>query len=386
MSENESHAGPGVQREGRANNRGGEEKKRVVRVDMLLTGAILIAIGALLLTATLNPDLNFRDLIMTYWPVLLIAAGLVKIVQAAMGISGAGSGFGLLITVVIILIVVAGVPWDWIDYNGWFWFGPDSVYSESIELAPGRTLEIRSVRADTRLYGHNGDDVRLRVSTYVSGWNRKEAKEIAEDYKAAVTRTEAGALIVADAERASDGRRRVRIRMEIGVPRNLLARITAQRADVDLESVDGELDINIEYGDLDVRRSSGKLTLSTQSGEVDFYDYTGDVRINGGRTDIDLEGVYGAISVDIERGSIDLENYRTVAGDIDISTGRGNVEFEADGESDFELDARAPNGHVNCEFGELDISRVKELRHTFNAGTHKVTLVTERGMVAIDSH
>jgi hypothetical protein len=383
MSENESRENSGA---GERPSPAGREKGRVVRLDMLLTGLILIGIGGLLLAATLNPKMDFRDLILTYWPVLLIAAGLVKIVQAMMGITGAGSGFGLLIAVVIILIIVAGVPWNWIDYNGWFWFGPDSVYSETIKLAAGETLEIHGIRADTRLYGHNGDDVRLRVRTFVGGWDRKEAQEIADRFKAEVTRTDSGAMIVADAERASDGRRRVRVEMEVGLPRNLLTKVIAQRSDVNLESVDGEVVIEDEYGDVDVKRSSGKLTISIQSGEVDVTDYTGDLRITGGRTDIEMEGVYGAISVDLDRGSVELNNYRMIAGDIDIKTALGSVEFEADKASDIDLNAQASNGRVECDFGDLDVSRVKELQHKFNNGTYKVTLVTERGSISVDSH
>ncbi|HUX08594.1 MAG TPA: DUF4097 family beta strand repeat-containing protein [Acidobacteriota bacterium] len=356
-----------------------------VRVDMLMIGLILIGLGALLLAATMNPDLNFRDLVMTYWPVLIIVAGLVKIVQAALGISGGGSGFGLLVTVIIILILVAGVPWDWVEFNSWFAFGPDAEYSEQINLAEGETLEIRNVRADARIYSHSGDDVKLHVKTYVSGWSRKDARELAEAYKAEVKRTGSTVQIVADAESASDGRRRVRVDLEIGLPRDLVARISAHRGDVDLDNFDGEMDIDVEYGDVDVARSTGKLTISIRNGEVDFYDFTGDLKVTGGRAALDLEGVYGAIFVDIERGSIELENYKPIAGDIDIHTERGNIELDINGDSDFALEAEAQGGRIDCEFGELDISNQRELRHSFNAGTYQVSLATDRGSIALDS-
>ncbi len=385
MSENETQRQPAEEPGATAPAPRPPERSTGVRVDMLLIGVILIGLGALLLVATMNPNLDFRDLVMTYWPVLIIAAGLVKIVQAALGITGGGSGFGLLVLVVVILIIVAGVPWDWVEFNGWFVFGPDAVYNEKIDIAEGETLEIRNVRADTRIYSHNGDDVRLRVRTFVSGWDRKDAAEIAENYKAEVERSGSVVLISADAESASQGRRRLRVDMEIGIPRNIAARISAHRGDVDLENFDGELDVDVEYGDVDVTRSGGNLTISIRSGEVDFYDFTGDVQITGGRTAVDLEGVYGAIIVDIERGSIDLENYKPIAGDIDVRTERGNIELELNDDSAFALEAEARDGRINCDFSELDVSRVKQLRHTFNDGTYSVSLVTERGTIVLDS-
>ena len=195
-----------------------------LRFDVLLVGLMLIGLGALLLVGTLNPDIDFRDLVVTWWPLLLIAAGVIKIVQAGFGISGGGSGFGFLLAVVIALIVIAGVPWQWIDVDGFFFFGPVTVYSENVDIQAGDQLELLLEHADARLYGHSGDQVKLRVRTFVSGWSSKESRLLAEKFKVDVRRAGNVVTLVAEPDKLSDGHRRVRAELEIGLPREHLAK------------------------------------------------------------------------------------------------------------------------------------------------------------------
>ena len=384
MSESEVPTGneSNAQRQPSTPNGGG---KQGLRFDVLLVGLMLIGLGALLLVGTLNPEIDFRDLIVTWWPLLLIAAGVIKIVQATFGISGGGSGFGFLLAVVIALIVIAGVPWQWIDVDGFFFFGPVTVYSDNVDIQPGDELELLLEHADARLYGHSGDDVRMRVRTFVSGWSSKESRLLAEKFKVDVRRAGNVVTLVAEPDKLSDGRRRVRAELEIGLPREQLARIQARRSDVDIDRLDSEITVDSEYGDVDVVRSSGRITVDIENGDVDVYDFPGDLTVTGNRVDVDLTGVYGIISIDIVRGSIELDNLRAIEGDMEIRTQRGGIEVEFDEDSDFELEADSTRGRIYCDFAGFERDGVKTLRHTFNAGTYKVVLTSGSGNIEIDS-
>ena len=383
MEENKSvESSPDVQKEPPV-----ERPQTRWRVDMLIVGLILIGLGALLLAAALNPDLGVRNLIMTYWPLLIVAAGLVKIVQAFTGAQGRGSGLGLLIVVVVILIIAAATPWDWvrIGFDGNWWFLPDHVYVEDIELLDEQVLEIKAYEGRILAYGHSDDHVTLRVKTYVSGWSREKAEEVAEEFRARINRTDEVVQIVTDPRRHEDGKYRLRVMIEVGIPDNAEVRIIGDRSRIDLEDINANISVESRYGYVDVERADGNIKINIKNANVDVEYLNAELFIEGDRTNLELDEIYGDITIKLGHGRVELDNDHRVTGNMDISNDSGRIELDLNEFSEIDVNATTRSGRIGCDFQDTDRSGLKELRQAFNGGGYRVDLFTDNGSIWLES-
>ncbi len=363
---------------------GGEQRR--YRYDILLVGLVLIGLGVLLLYVTLYPEVDLRELARRYWPLLLVAAGLVKVVQSFLGVSGRGSGIGLLIVAAVIIFILVGVPWEWIDFEG-FVFAHRFESGRSITVAEGQVLTVYTNRADVRVYGYGGDDIEVSLLKYVRVWDRERARDIAGDFDIQVSESESGLLIAVDPEGRTSSSR-LRAVLELRIPRRVLHSIRTVRGDIEVEGVSSDFEIESRYGDVEVSRASGLVGLTLGDGDVELFDLTGGVELDGRHADVELDEVYGPIRLELERGNIELENGRPVRGDMQIRTGRGRIDLELSEDSDVTVEADAPGGRISIDFLHVDINERgrQQVRRSFNDGDYTLRLETARGLIRIEEN
>ena len=360
-------------------------EQRRYRFDILLVGLMLIGLGVLLLYFTLYPGTDLRELARQYWPLLLVAAGVVKVMQSILGVSGRGSGIGLLIAAAVIIFILVGIPWEWIDFEG-FVFAHRFESGRSIPIAEGQVLTVSANRARVRVYGYGGDDIEVSLLKYVRVWDdRERARDIADDFDIQVSESESGLLITVDPE-GRTGSSRLRAILELRVPRRALHRIRTVRGDIKVEGVSSDFEIESRYGDVEISHASGLVRLSLGDGDVELFDLTGGVELDGRHADVELDEVYGPVRVELERGGIDLENGRPVSGDMQIRTGRGRIDLELSEDSDITVEADAHGGRISIDFMGVDIDerRRQQVTRSFNDGDYTLRLETARGSIRIE--
>lgn len=152
----------------------------------------------------------------------------------------------------------------------------------------------------------------------------------------------------------------------------------AYQADVDIESVSGDIEIN---GDGDVARTqvntvSGDIDVRGLAGEIDITSVSGDLSVTGGR--------WSRVSANTTSGDFDFAGELLGNGRFDLETINGDLDVAFDGDLSAEIDIETFNGEIDNCFGP-DPSRTSryapgsELKFTHGDGSARVTIRTLNG-------
>jgi hypothetical protein len=187
------------------------------------------------------------------------------------------------------------------------------------------------------------------------------------------------------------------------------------RGDLEIETVEGHVELGRVYGKLDARTGAGDLTvltfrgeranIQTSSGTVEMVDVdadelslrTGSGPIRGRQIKSD------ALTVDAQSGEVELEeldtrrfDVTTGSGDVDLDTrlqrtreatirsGSGDVTLRVGPLAPFDLEARSESGSVKAD-GTLEIAQQEKTAATIHRGTGGAALevTTTSGAVVL---
>jgi DUF4097 and DUF4098 domain-containing protein YvlB len=112
------------------------------------------------------------------------------------------------------------------------------------------------------------------------------------------------------------------VNLEVYVPRNSMMRLASGDGRLELEGVNGNLDLNTGDGRIDVRDARGRLNARTGDGRIEVENFDGDVQARTGDGRIVLGGKFAGLNAQTGSGSILL----TVPSDF-------NAIIETDAES-----------------------------------------------------
>jgi DUF4097 and DUF4098 domain-containing protein YvlB len=112
------------------------------------------------------------------------------------------------------------------------------------------------------------------------------------------------------------------VNLEVYVPRSSMVRLSSGDGRLELEGVNGNLELNTGDGRIDVRDASGRLNARTGDGRIQVENFDGDVQAKTGDGRILLDGKFAGLAAQTGSGSILL----TVPSDT-------NATIETDAES-----------------------------------------------------
>lgn len=122
-----------------------------------------------------------------------------------------------------------------------------------------------------------------------------------------------------------------RLRLPAGVG----AKVRNVVGEINVDGVDGRLDLDAGSGDIRVRNAAGKIVADTGSGDIMIANHQGDIRADTGSGDVEIADVRGSVSADTGSGNVELES---VDGErIHADTGSGDVHL-ANVTGQFDLD------------------------------------------------
>ncbi|MFC1842505.1 DUF4097 domain-containing protein [Candidatus Dependentiae bacterium] len=147
--------------------------------------------------------------------------------------------------------------------------------------------------------------------------------------------------------------------------------IQTHAANVKLEHITGDIDMNSFSGDLEAKDIAGNLKVDTKSGSIEAKDVSGDIfvssasgsieiedakgkRVNVGTLsgDIEMENVKGAIEVDSKSGDIELKK---VHAGVKAKTLSGSIEIKRASGAAGEIKAKSLSGSVEIKDFEGNI-------------------------------
>lgn len=338
-------------------------------------GVLFIVIGIVLLIATTRPDIDAWRWLGDYWPVILILWGLAKLFDYAIArrtgdaapraLSG-GEIFLLILLICFGAAVSAGrkVIYDHPDLGEVFGdvWGESFSFSEEVAagmpVKPGSLVKINNYRGNVEIHAEETGEIRVVAKKSVRASTDAEAERVAKDVSVTVREVPGG--IEVRPELKDEGYRRVRVDMEIHVPKSVTIEAETDRGGITAAGIAGRLRISSARGDVEVRDAGNEVSVELKGGDVRIQGVQGPVRISGRGSEIEVADVtgdtviqgefYGPIRVKniakevhflsqrtdltisqlpgrMEMGGGDLEIYDT-PGNVTVTTRNKDITFE----------------------------------------------------------
>ncbi|HSR51551.1 MAG TPA: DUF4097 family beta strand repeat-containing protein [Acidobacteriota bacterium] len=302
----------------------------------LLSGLFFTFLGVTLALDFLA-DFEFLPLFAFYWPLVIVAFGLGKIIDylrmgAEMRFRG-GEIFG------IILLIFAGLSARTIDDAHWpllptVWDRDDTwdrapTWREAftVDLQDASSLQVVNLYGDVRITGgHQPGEIKVELVKIVNE-RRSKAEEVARRIRLESGVSE-GVLRVSTNRETLSTDIRFRTDLIISVPE-----------DLPLEAVNG-------YGYLRASRLKAPVKLENNRGEVVAEFIEGQVQIDSRREPVLARRINGNVTVKNERGRVRAEE---VTGRLDISTQHHEIRAES-----IEGDVKLYNYHGSVRLNDIE--------------------------------
>jgi DUF4097 and DUF4098 domain-containing protein YvlB len=279
---------------------------------------MLISIGILFLLGTMG-YLNWARLahwFAHYWPVILIVAGVIKLIeyQAAQrqGVRASGLGAGSIF--LIILVIVFGLTAtqmsrvDWselrnqinIDDGDFSWFGEKYTYEDQLvqNFPAGASLRVIDTRGAVNVSISTDNQIHVAVHKRISAENQSDADKYNAGTKPQITVS--GNTVILNANNQGAGDHPVAEDLDISLPRKAPVNISTRSGDVGVLGRDGDVQVSAQHNEVSASDINGKVSLSLDHSAARVSQVSSDVSIEGRANDVTLEDIKGAAHLDGE--------------------------------------------------------------------------------------
>jgi len=356
---------------------------------------ILITIGGVFLLGTMGV-LNWGNLahwFAHYWPVILIVAGIIKLIeyQAAQRegtrVSGIGAGGVFLIIMVVFfgLLATQASRFNWgelrdhmdIDDSDFTLFGQKYTYEDRLAEAfpAGSALHVNDIRGAVSVSASDDDQIHVSVHKRINAESASEADKWNAGTKPQISVS--GGVVTLNANNQAAGDHGIATDLDITIPRKAAVMISTRNGDVSVVGRDSDVQVSAQHNDVTATDINGKVSLTLERSSARISQVSSDVSIEGRANDVSVEDIKGAVHLDGEfMESVKLSR---LAQGVTFHSSRTDLQF-------FRL-----NGDLDLDSGDLQASdvvgpvrlstRAKDVRLTGVAGD--VRLQDENGSVEL---
>ncbi|MFL6444754.1 MAG: DUF4097 family beta strand repeat-containing protein [Candidatus Sulfotelmatobacter sp.] len=318
---------------------------------------VLIIIGFVFLLSTMHVLSVGRlaHLFASYWPVLLILWGIIKVVEhmQAQRQGARASGIGAGGVVLIVMIVVFGliatqlerVNWSGMrddfnfddnDFNHLF-NGNTYNFDDHLEqvFPAGASLKVIDTRGAVSVHASDDNKITVVVRKRIGAENQTDADKYNNETKPVITGI--GGLVTVDAKADGAGDHAVETDLDISVPRKASVTVTSHRGDVSIAGRDGNVDVSAQRSDTSVEDVTGSVKISQDKGTVRVQQITGDVHVGNRLNEVSVSDVKGSLQLEGEfQESVKLERiaktvtFKSSRTDMEFSRLDGSLELDSD--------------------------------------------------------
>jgi DUF4097 and DUF4098 domain-containing protein YvlB len=357
---------------------------------------ILISIGIVFLLGTMGV-LNWNNLgrwFAHYWPLLLIIAGVIKLIEYQQAqrqgtrATGIGAGGICLIICIIVFGLIAtqasrfnwGELRDQIDINDnsdFPFFGSKYNFDDHLAQAfpAGASLHVTDTRGAVNISASEDDQIRVTVRKRISAESQADADKWNAGTKPQITVS--GSVVTLNANNQGAGDHWVAEDLDVSLPRKAAVVVSTRYGDVGIIGREGNLDITNQHGDVTTTDINGKVSLNLDHSSARISQVASDVYIQGRANDVSIEDVKGAVHLDGE--FMESVKLAKISQPVIFKSSRTDMDFSR-------LD-----GDLNLDSGDLQASdvvgplrlttRSKDIRLTGVSGD--VRLQDENGSVEL---
>jgi hypothetical protein len=317
---------------------------------------VLIIVGVVFLLGTMHVLSVPRlwHLFASYWPVLLILWGVIKLIEHMQaqreGTRSSGIGAGGIF--LVIAIIVSGLIANQLERVNWRGigdeiniddndfsniFGETYNFNDNLEEVFPADASLKIINNHGAVSVHPSDDNKITV--VVRKRIGAESQEDADKYntKTKPTITANGALITLDARVEAAGDHPVETDLDISLPRKAAVTVTSRRGDVNISGRTGNVDVSSQHADTSVEDVTGNVKVSQEKGSVKLEQVTGDVHVEGRVNEVSLADIKGSAQLDGEfQESVKLErisktvSFKSSRTDMEFSGINGSLDLDSD--------------------------------------------------------
>jgi Putative adhesin len=425
---------------------------------------VLIVLGIVFLLGTMRVLSIGRlaHLFATYWPVLLILWGVIKLLEhqraqrEGMRTSGIGAG-GVFLAIMIVVFGLIATQLERVNWSGLRdqiniddsdfsdIFGQSYNFNDNLEqnFPAGASLKIIDNRGAVSVHAADDNKITVVARKRVSADNQNDADKYNRQTRPTITTI--GGLVTINANVEAAGDHPIETDLDVSLPRKVSVTITSRKGDVNVVGRDGSIDIGAQHSDTSVEDVNGSVKISQEKGSVKIEQVTGDVHVEGRVNEVSVADVKGSVQLDGEfqesvklgritksvtfkssrtdmefsriEGTLDLDSddlhaeqitgplhlttrsknirleevtgdvrlqddngavevgMRTL-GNVQIDNRNGDIQLSLPDKAGFRLDARARDGEIQSDFGELKVDNgeheAKASGSVGNASSHIV--------------
>jgi hypothetical protein len=145
--------------------------------------------------------------------------------------------------------------------------------------------------------------------------------------------------------------RRGRANFTVEVPRGVVVRVNSGNGDVTVDGATADVNAGSGNGDVRVGSGAGRVSASSGNGAVMVEGARGPVRASSGNGRVTVNAANGPVNASTGNGRIEvaIANLRE-AGDMEFSSGNGNVTLTLPANFGAELEASTGNGGIETDF------------------------------------
>lgn len=345
---------------------------------------ILVILGGLFLWRNLHPETQVFDLVAQYWPFLLIAWGLIRLVEVLFDQQGRQFGLSGGEVVLVILICVFGVGLYEVHQRGIRFspefFGEQYDYPVSAQAAAAgvKRIVFENPRGNIRITGGDGAQVTVTGHKLIRAYSRNEADHTESNTPLEIVPQGDRLLVRSNQDRVPD-RQRMSDDLEVTVPRGVAIEARGQNGDYEISDLAGDIDLASGRSDVRLSRITGNTRLEIGRSEViRAVDITGDIQLDGRGSDIEMQNVTGQVTV-----------HGAYVGSVEFKNLAKPLQFE--GARNTELRVAAVPGSINMDLGGFTafnvvgpvrlVTRSRDIR--LEGFTNSLNLDTQRGDIQL---
>jgi DUF4097 and DUF4098 domain-containing protein YvlB len=277
---------------------------------------ILILIGGLFLANNLRPDIPLLEFLGRFWPFMLIAWGVVRLIEILIwairgkplpvnGISG-GEWF-----MVIFLSLVGtglyafhtnvGWPPTRIRMHGIEMFGEAFDYTieeKKTQIGKSRRVILENLRGNTRITGADTTDVIVSGRKTVRSMSRDSADNVNQNTQLEVIE-QADAIVIRTNQNRASEERYVTADLEITLPKGVNIQARGRDGDFEINNLQGGVEIDSDRAGVRVQNLGGDLRINVRRSDlIRAEGVQGTVELQGRGNDVELENVKGQVTID----------------------------------------------------------------------------------------
>lgn len=260
----------------------------------LFVPVLLLLSGGMLLAHYFHPALPLGYWIATFWPLLLILWGLIRIVEHYTHPPRLRPGFSAGEVLLVLLIIFGGLafsgvyryghsPWAraWgVNVDAWNPFLGDYSFTASAAspLAPKQRVVIAGYHGSVRLQPADGPRVSAEVDDTVRAPNPDAAQRLFQGAQPRI-QTQGDALLVlpSGAYRGNN----LQAALVLQLPASTPVEIQMESGDVTVADWNADVSIETQHGAVSADRVAGAVTVSGGGGDVAISNVSGPVSLEG---------------------------------------------------------------------------------------------------------